>query len=174
MNQIKNLALLEGIFTEKQIDKMETEAALLKRHNSITFKIIKVTPKTVIISVRQERSSANNYYNEDQLIKLTRDTFGKFFPEKRILVNNAQTFKVSPVEVVTGQWIENKMQQYNVRLKNVCEDTGINYSYLSQIINSETEELSQIMKSFFWYYFQTKKQTTNENKNTQDYDHQHA
>lgn len=159
MNQIKNLALLPDTITDKQIDKMETDALFHKRHRNITFKIIKVMPKTIIINVKQERTSSGDYVDEDVLIQLTKNLFQKYFADKKIVVH-ATAYRVPAVQRVNGEWIKEQMNKHNRRLKDICEETGINYSYLSQIVNSETEELSQIMKAFFWYYFANERKIT--------------
>lgn len=153
MTHIKNIHLLTDIVTPADIKKMEHAAQLHKRYSNITFKVIEVTDKKVVFRVEQGRSSAGNYQSGKRLIEIVHETFARFFPDHRINAGPVPYRQPGP-DQVTPEWIVKKMKATGTRLKAIADDTGLNYSYLSAITNGH-EQLSQVTKAVFWYYFKT-------------------
>lgn len=154
MVQIKNIHLLTDIVKPADIKKMEHAAQLHKRYSNITFKVIEVTDKKVVFKVEQGRSSAGNYQTAKRLIEIVHETFDRFFPDRKINAGPVPYKQPGP-DQVTPEWIVKKMKATGTRLKEIADDTGLNYSYLSAISNGH-EPLSQVTKAVFWYYFLAK------------------
>jgi hypothetical protein len=151
---IKNLHLLDGVVTEKDLDKMEHAALQHKRYSNITFKIIEAEKKKVIIDVSQGKSSAGNYQDAKRLIEIVHETFDRFFEGFKVMAG-PHPYKVPEPESVTPDWIVDQMKEKKVRLKEISDETGIDYSQLSSLVNG-SRPLSQPMKALFWYYFKSK------------------
>jgi hypothetical protein len=152
-NIIKGIHTLNDV-SENVLKKMEQAALILQQHYSLTFKILDYNAKEVTIRVVQERNPKDGIFAPKELIDTTHETFDVFFPDKRVLVR-AISYKESPVEIVDANWIEKKMLDTNIKLKDIAEDTGLNKTYLSNLIN-ENKTLSQAMKAMFFFYFSVK------------------
>lgn len=154
MNTIKNLHLLEGI-SEQDLALMEQAAVLHRRYSSIFFKILEFTPDSVVIRVTQEKSAAENYQNQKRLAEIVHETFDRFFPGRSV---HARPYPYKPAapEQVDQKWIAKKMSAAGLTLKQVSEETGLNYPNLSKITSSDEEEISPVMKALFYYYFTAK------------------
>jgi hypothetical protein len=153
-NIIKGLTLLPKEVSKETILEMEQAALVQARQANLEFKIIEVKDKNVVIRVSQDKE-AEEFYSRDQLIKAVHETFFSFFPGRRILVHPFP-YKRPPVDDVDIEWINKKMLHFNIGLKQIVADTGLNKSSLSTLINGG-KELSQSMKALFYYYFECKK-----------------
>jgi hypothetical protein len=156
MNKLKNLHLLEGIVKPSDLNKMEHAADMHHRYSNITFKIVEVNDKIVRLQAAQGKSAAENYADKKRLIEIVNETFGRFFSDRKILVNPIP-YKEPEVNQVNPEWINKMMLGSGVKLKEITEETGLNYSYLSSLINGN-EPISQVTKAFFWYYFALRNQ----------------
>ena len=152
-NVIKGLSLLKDV-DSKTILEMEQAALVKGKQAHLDFKIIKQTDKTVVIRVSQDKE-AEEFYNTQKLTLTVHETFLPFFPKHRIIVHPIP-YKQSPAEVVTAEWVSKHMLEFHVSLKQLTEDTGLNKTYLSNLVN-ENKEFSQAMKAMFYFYFESKK-----------------
>jgi hypothetical protein len=150
MSTIKNLNLLEGI-SKDVTDKMEYAAGLHKKNADIAIKVIEHKPPVLILQAVQNKNPSGNYFSKKQLVETMHLTFDALLPGTTIHVYPIP-FKESPVNVVTPEWIRNKMLTKSKKLKDIAEDTGLDKITLSAIIN-EASPLSRTMKALFYYYF---------------------
>lgn len=153
MNAIKNLHLLEGIVSEADMVKMEYAGARHKTYANITFKVIEVSEKKVLFSVSQGKSAAGNYQTAKRLIEIVHETFDRFFPGRKVMAGPIPYKEPAPNQV-THEWIIEKMQTTGTRLKTIADETGIDYTQLSTVVNGAT--ISAPMKAVFWFYFLSK------------------
>lgn len=150
---IKNIHLLVPVLKEGLISKMEYAGHEHRRNANITFKIVEVTDKKIVFQVVQGKSAQNNYQTAKRLVEIVSETFGRFFPDRKIIAN-AVPYKEPDCNHVTHEWIVDKMKETGTRLKKIADDTGIDYPNLSTIVNGGS--ISQPMKAMFWYYFLAK------------------
>lgn len=61
-------------------------------------------------------------------------------------------FEDTPVNVVTPDWAQERMNQRKVNLKQLEKDTGIDRGNLSNWVNGK-RPMSQPVKALFYYYF---------------------
>jgi hypothetical protein len=153
-NEIKYLPLLDGIVSKDNIKLMELVAAEHRKYSNITFKIVEANDEKIIFGVSQGKSAAENYQTQKRLIEIVHQTFDRFFTGRKILVH-ANEYIQPEANQVDKAWIADKMSKYKVRLKDLEKDTGMNYSYLSQLTSGD-EPLSAGMKALFWFYFKAK------------------
>lgn len=155
VKNLKGRHYLDGIVPESDIELMEHAAHQHKQFNNIEFKILKVAGD-ITIKVTQGRNAAGAYHDVKRLVEIVHETFGRFFPGKRLIVHPVP-FQESPAAAVDKQWVCDKMLKTGTRLKDLAADTGIDKTQLSRIINPESDfVLSQPMKALFWYYFLAK------------------
>jgi hypothetical protein len=143
------------------LEKMEAVALAHRKISGITFKIVDYNDKKVIIQIVQGKHAARNYHPPRRLVEIVHETFDRFFPDHRVMVQPIP-FKESPVNKVDPEWIRKRMLREHIKIKDIAEDTGIDRSQLNALI-SGNRPLSQPMKALFWLYFQVKQGQT-ENK----------
>lgn len=151
MNTIKNLALIEYFLSPNDLEKLELGAGLHKRHSRITFKILSVENNILTIRTTQDKNPGENYFDKNRLIEITKELFGRFFPDWKVNVR-AFEYEQPVVSVVDTEWIQKQMQTNKIPLKQIAKDTGIDYTSLSAIVNGK-KALSQSFKAMFYYYF---------------------
>jgi hypothetical protein len=152
-NIIKGLHLLKDV-AKPDIDQMEGMAKMYWQEYAITFQIIKVTDSDITIRVTQGNTPDGKYHNAAALIGFTRLVFDIYFPSHKVLVHPAPHV-MNPVDVVTAEWIRDKMLTTGTRLKDIVAETGLNKSYLSTLTNG-ADPLSDMAKAMFFYYFLSK------------------
>ncbi len=157
-NIIKGLHYLKGM-PEETIEEMERIALPLWEDFYLTFKVEDCDVKRVTFKVIQERAAPDypgiDLLEQKDLIRITRQSFDKFFPDHHIIVH-PYPFIPNPVAEVDSKWIEKKMLVTGTRLKDIVAETGLNKSYLSTLINGK-DPLSDMAKAMFYYYFLSKK-----------------
>lgn len=159
MNTIKNIHKIVDLLDQDDLNKLESGAALHKRHSNIEFKIISVDEKftvlgklnEIIVSAVQGKSLSENYADSKTLIDRTKELFKPFFPKYAINVQPA-TYNEAIVEVVTPEWIKEQQLKKGVRIKDIIIDTGIDKTNLSAWING-VRPMSQPVKAMFYFYF---------------------
>ena len=157
MNEIKFLNLLDGIVNQDNIDLMELAAKEHRKYSNITFRIVESSAKSITIGVTQGKSSAGNYQTKKRLIEIVHETFDRFFPGFKIKVH-ANEYKQPDVNSVDVKWIAERMSTLKISAKNISDETGMNYSSITEITSGSTT-ISQQMKAFFWFYFLSKEQS---------------
>lgn len=152
---IKNIHLLTDIVKPGDLEKLEHAAREHKRYSNITFKINEVTDHKVLLQVSQGKSAQGNYQTAKRLIEIVHETFDRFFLPERKIIAGPIVYKVPAPNKVTVDWIVQQMKETKTRLKQIADDTGLDYTHLSSL-TSGNEPLSQPMKALFWYYFLSK------------------
>ncbi len=150
MKTIFNAELLD--FPPDKLERLENDAMQRRRFFSMTFSIVAVDGDQVIIRTKQNKPFHENVADVNDIIRVTRSLFEPFLPGKTIQVHPV-TYQESPPDVVTPEWIEKRMSQTKMKLKDLVAMTGIEKSTLSGIINGH-KPLSQPMKALFFYVIQ--------------------
>jgi len=133
---------------------MEHAALQHQRYGNITFKIIDINDKKVVIQVAQGKNAQANYQTAKRLIEIVTETFGRFFGDRKINAGPIP-FVESPANQVDYKWIQKQMEKQDLKLKDIANDTGIDKTQLASVISGD-RPLSQPMKALFWYYFAAK------------------
>lgn len=139
---------------KETIEAIEQAAFLNWQKASLIFRFLKVSADDVTIGITQANKPDDQYLTQKELIKEVHETFDRFFKGKRVLVH-ASAYQESPALKVNPAWIKKKMEEYGVKLKNIAEETGMNYSHLSGMIGG-TKPLSDATKAMFYFYFKDK------------------
>lgn len=150
MSTIENAAILKNILTAEKFTKLENAALRHKEQSNISFTVNAVTDKTVAVSTVQSQTSSGKYANEATLIKRTEDLFRKVSPELKIIVS-AETHLPSPASIVNVSWIERKMTEHGIRIKQIAFDTGIDRESIAEWVTGK-RSMSQIVKAMFYFY----------------------
>lgn len=153
MTTIKNLSLLTEILEESVLRELDAAATVHLKQSNIEFTILSLEDKVLTVDAEQGKTSGN-YANFKTLIKRTGEVFNKHLPSGYQLKVNAKEFEESPAMVVNPAWIERKMVEKEVRIKQIAFDTGLDRKDISGWVTGE-RTMSQIVKSMFYYYFKS-------------------
>lgn len=151
MDTVENLELLENYLTREQLIGLDAAASRQAELSNMSFAIQSVENKIVNIFTTQADTPSGKYANEATLIKRTTDLFRKIDPALKIIVT-AQARLPSPASVVNVLWIEQKMEEKGIRLKQIAFDTGIDRESVAGWVTGK-RSMSQIVKAMFYFYF---------------------
>lgn len=151
---VKNIHLIKELTTPESISKLEIGALQYRKFARITFKVISVAEKALHIQTVQTKSPHENHADEHLLILRTKELFSHFFPEYEIVVT-AIPYQPNPTEQVTPEYIREAMTSYDIKVKDIVEETGIDKSNVSAWVNG-TRTMSQPVRAMFYYYIRQK------------------
>jgi hypothetical protein len=152
MSNIINIEKLQDIIDETAMAKLDAGAAVHKKQSNIEFNIISVEDKVLTVATEQGKTGSGKYANLKMLIKRTHEVFDNFLPSSYKLEVLPTEYLESPAATVTPNWINKKMLEKEVRIKQIAFDTGIDRTDLTAWING-LKPMSQIVKAMFYYYF---------------------
>jgi hypothetical protein len=151
MSVIKNIHLLEAHLKENpELErKLEAGAELHLRHARIEFKILSVKGDSVTVRVTQGQSPSENYLTAQELSSRAKDLFAQLYPHLTI---HARAIPYSPpkVEVVSPEWIQNRMKEKQIDNKTIVEMTGVDKANISNWV-SGSRPMSQPVKAMFYF-----------------------
>lgn len=150
MSTIQQVEQLDQHITPEQIAKLEKAADRHKQQSNVQFKILDIQDKTITVETVQSETPSGKYASEATLVKRTEDLFRKILPEYQVVVNT-ETFHPSPASVVTAAWIDKKMQEKQVRIKQIAFETGVDRESISDWVTGK-RSMSQIVKAMFYFY----------------------
>ena len=146
---VKNATTL-GL-TPEQFQTLDTRAQLHRRYASLEFKVTDATPEAVTVLIAQEKNHAGNYFDVKRLIEIAHETFDDLVAPRRVHVRPVP-YQPSPTEVVTADWIKNKVLESGKKIKEIAHDLGIDAASVTAYKNG-IKPLSGIVKAMFYYYF---------------------
>jgi hypothetical protein len=165
MNTIKGLLKLGGTLSAREMMELDEAAKLHLKNSNITFKIISIGDNTITVKASQGKQSTENYADTKKLHIKTQELFGKYLPEHKAIVQPVP-FQLALVDVVNPEWLEERMQQHGVRIRQIQTDTGIDKTNLSAWTKG-TRPMSQPVKAMFFYYFEHLSRATSQ-QNTEE------
>lgn len=150
MSSIPGIEQLSSRLSEEQIDKLSKAAERHKTQSNITFTILSVSADHLEIETVQGETKSGKYATESTLASRTRSVFEKFVTDAEIRVSPV-TFAPSPTSIVNTAWLERRMQEKGVRIKQIAFDTGIDRESISDWVIGK-RSMSQIVKAMFYFY----------------------
>lgn len=148
---IINLDKLTQQLSAEQISKLDKAAERHQRESSIIFTIKYADEHVTEIECKQEENKSGNYATEATLVKRTQELFSKFLLQSQLVILPV-TFRPSPASAVTPAWLEQKMNEKGIRIKQIAFDTGIDRESISDWVTGK-RNMSPIVKAMFYYYF---------------------
>jgi hypothetical protein len=150
MSVIQELHKLDQILDKEQLEQLDAAAEMHQEQSGIEFRIAEVEGEVVHIETSQSERRSGKYANEAALFKRTREVF-----EKRL---KGMTLEVkvfphlpSPTSVVNTKWLESKMNEKGVRIKQIAFDTGVDRESIADWVSGK-RSMSQIVKAMFYFY----------------------
>lgn len=150
MSVILGIEKLKTRLSDEQLQQMEQAAEVHKVQANISFCILAVEGSAIQIETTQAENRSGKYATEATLTKRTHEVFDKWLPSFDIQVMPA-TFMPSPPSVVNPVWLEKKMQEKGIRIKQIAFDTGIDRESIAGWVSGK-RNMSQIVKTMFYFY----------------------
>jgi hypothetical protein len=150
MPTIENINKLSGVLNTEQLKQLESAAHVHKLQSNITFTVTDVSANSINIEVLQSENKSKKYATEATLLKRTHEVFDKLFPSFHLEIEPT-TALPSPVSVVTVPWLEKKMLEKGVRIKQIAFDTGVDRESIAEWVTGK-RSMSQIVKAMFYFY----------------------
>ena len=141
---------LNEYLSAEQIRALEKAADQHQTESNISFFVNDVRDNILYIQTTQGETTSGKYASEATLIKRTEDVFKKHAGHFALDIY-VQTFKPSPASVVTVEWIEQKMLEKGLRIKQIAFDTGIERETISDWVTGK-RRMSKIVKALFYFY----------------------
>lgn len=138
----------------EQLEQLETAAGIHKSQSNIEFSILKVEGNTVHLESAQSETRSGKYATEAALLKKTHEVFDKWLPGYTLQVN-LSPYLASPTSVVNPAWLDKKMLEKGVRIKQIAFETGVDRASVADWIAGK-RGMSQIVKAMFYFYMQSK------------------
>jgi len=150
MNAIKGMDRLTGILTTQQLGQLEKGAQRHLDQSNVTFSVLSVTPGQIEIEAAQGQSKSGKYASQALLKARAEALFGGYLPQAMLHITPL-TFAPSTASTVTTSWLEIRMRQKGLCIKQIAFDTGINRESISGWVTGK-KPMSQIVKAMFYYY----------------------
>ena len=150
MSVIIGIEQLSKELTAEETLALDNAAATHKSQSNIEFTILQVLDDVVHIETAQTQNRSGRYANEATLTKKTHELFDRRLPGRTIKVD-VSPFLPSPTTAVTPQWLEEKMKEKGVRIKQIAFDTGVDRDSIAEWVAGK-RAMSQIVKAMFYFY----------------------
>ncbi len=150
MQIISGIEKLSSLLNAEQLEALEKTADIHKNQSNITFDIKEVAGNKLSIETSQLETRSKKYATEATLIKRTHEVFDKWLSEFELEIEPS-TYGVTPTSVVNPLWLERKMKEKGVRIKQIAFDTGIDRESISDWVSGK-RSMSQLVKAMFYFY----------------------
>jgi hypothetical protein len=150
MSVILDIEKLKEQLTEEQLEQLDAAAEVHLTQSNIEFRIAKVEGDAIYIETTQMETRSAKYAKEPALLKKTHEVFDKLLPHADLQI---QVFPhlPSPTTVVTTAWLEKKMNEKGVRIKQIAFDTGVDRESIADWVSGK-RSMSQIVKAMLYFY----------------------
>lgn len=150
MSSIPGIEKLAETLTAEQLEKLEKGAQRHAEMSNMSFTILSIASTELEIEVAQNETKSGRYATEATLTTRTRELFTKFLPNIKLNISPV-TYAPSPASTVTTKWLEEKMDQKGVRIKQIAFETGIDKEAISDWVTGK-KSMSQLVKAMFYFY----------------------
>jgi hypothetical protein len=151
MSTIAGIEKLNAKLNEEQIERLNRGAERHQKESSLAFAVRYADDHIIEIESRQESNRSGKYATEATLIKRTQDLFSKVLSGFELVILPV-TYLPSPATAVTPAWLDQKMEEKGLRIKQIAFDTGIDRESISDWVTGK-RKMSQIVKAMFYFYF---------------------
>jgi len=150
MSVINGIEQLKEQISAEQAEQLDAAASIHKDQSNIEFTILNVEGEIINIETAQLETRSGKYATEASLLKKSHEVFDKYLPGYTIKVNPSP-FLPSPTSVVTPLWLDKKMREKGVRIKQIAFETGVDRESIAEWVTGK-RSMSQIVKAMFYFY----------------------
>jgi hypothetical protein len=150
MSTILGIEKLNDLLNADQQEQLNKAALIHKSQSNIEFCILTIDEGIISIETTQSETRSGKYANEAALVKRTLEVFEKALSDYKIKVE-PMPYLPNPTSVVNPVWLEKKMKEKGVRIKQIAFETGVDRDSISDWITGK-RAMSQIVKAMFYFY----------------------
>ena len=150
MSSILGVDKLNDKLNSDQLEQLDKAALIHKSQSNIEFCILSIDEDTISIETTQLETRSGKYANQATLKKRTLEVFGKVLAESKIKVEPVP-YLPTPTSMVNPAWLEKKMKEKGVRIKQIAFETGVDRESISDWVTGK-RAMSQIVKAMFYFY----------------------
>lgn len=150
MSVIIDIEKLSERLKAEELEELDAAAAVHQKQSNIEFRIIEVEEDVMHIETSQSETRSGKYAKEAALVKKTHEVFDRWFPGLKLQIQVSPHLP-SPATVVTTAWLERKMNEKGVRIKQIAFDTGVDRESIADWVSGK-RSMSQIVKAMFFFY----------------------
>lgn len=145
---MKNIELLEEIYKDKEIiEDLLAKCKRFRRKTGISIEILELENRVMRIRATQI-FVINKIFTQKELHDSAKPLFAFF---DGIVHCVPMTYRPN-LDLVNVEFVKNKMKEYNIKKLDVCRQTGLDKTFLSDLFTKE-EGFNQSEKALFYYYF---------------------
>jgi len=150
MSIILGIEKLSDYLDAEQLDQLDRAATVHKEQSNIEFCILSVDEASISVETTQSETRSKKYATQSTLIKRTQEVFEKMLPTFNLRVEPVP-YLPNPTSVVNPAWLEKRMKEKGVRIKQIAFETGLDRESISEWITGK-RSMSQIVKAMFYFY----------------------
>jgi hypothetical protein len=147
---IQNIHYLNPHLSIEQITALENAAERHSQQFNMDFKILSVDGNVIQVETGQGETASGKYATRQMLVKRTEELLEKRLPGFEIQVT-ANAALPAPTDVVNVSWIDKKMQQKGLRIKQIAFETGIDRESISDWVTGK-KAMGKTVKAMFYFY----------------------
>ncbi|WP_051359927.1 hypothetical protein [Adhaeribacter aquaticus] len=147
---MRNLNLLDIDNEVRELIQVSSDK--LRAYAGIAVDILEVNEKTIRIHVEQKELKNNYILNQKQLVSRAGALFTPL--ERKFKLYFVPVIYVPPLNQVTQEWINERMQELGLSRNDIIKQVGIDKATLSEMLSGE-KALTKFHKATFYYYFLT-------------------
>ena len=147
---IQNIDSLNSLLNADEVNALKKAAERHSQQSNMDFKIISVNGNVVEIETSQGETASGKYATQQVLLKRTEELFKKRLAGFELQIT-ANAVLPSPADVVDVPWIEKKMQEKGLRIKQIAFETGIDRESISDWVTGK-KAMGKTVKAMFYFY----------------------
>lgn len=147
---MKNIGLLP--VTDEAKNRLNEFALQYKRFAKIYVEVVSFENDRIIVRVEQKEQVNGKQLSKNDLTERVKDMFKDEIPANWKLTVSAVDFDRKDIDTVSDEWINKKMDQFNLKAKHLVGYTGIDKATISLILSGE-KQLTKWQKVAFYYFF---------------------
>lgn len=147
---IQNIDYLGSLLNADELNSLKKAAERHSQQSNIDFKIVSVDDKIAEIETSQGETASGKYATQQVLLKRTAELFKKRLPGLELQIT-ANAVLPSPADVVDVSWIDQKMQEKGLRIKQIAFETGIDRESISDWVTGK-KAMGKTVKAMFYFY----------------------
>ena len=151
----KIIQYFESLLDAKDLAILKEAVHQHARYSQVHFSVVRDEDKKILIKVWQNKPHNGIAFAENRLVEITKNLFSNF-TGKTVNVKPF-AFVASPPDIVTTQWIQDRLTGERGEIKAIAADLGVDAATVSAYISGENKGLSGVVRAMFYYYFQGKK-----------------
>lgn len=150
MKPIKNIHFAEGVLSEDDIKFLNQSARYFAKESGVDFKFHSLDKDSATIEVRQNGPGPDpgKILEVKKLVSIGKELISEVLPDATVYVRPVP-YKAPPVDIVTPEWVQERMSNKRMSSKAIRDLTGIHKGNISSWISGR-RNMSQPVKAMFY------------------------